>query len=197
MRLNQRDGCPNIESSSHSQLTEDTFKSLCAANPEAKLERTAAGELVILSPTGGEAGRRNLNISMQLGLWNEQTGLGVACDSSTMFQLPNGAFRSPDAAWVELSRWEALTPDEREGFCSLCPDFVVELRSPSDTLKTFREKMNEYIDNGARLGWLIDPKTKQVEIYYPSTSPKILDSPQTVSDDSVLPNFQLKLSLIL
>lgn len=179
------------------QLTEDTFKSLCAANPEAKLECTATGELVIMSPTGGETGRRNLNISMQLGLWNEQTGLGVAFDSSTMFQLPNGAFRSPDAAWVELSRWEALTSDEREGFCPLCPDFVVELRSPSDTLKTLREKMGEYIDNGARLGWLVDPETKQVEIYSPSTSPKILDSPQAVFDDSVLPNFQLKLSLIL
>lgn len=179
------------------QLTDDTFKSLCEVNPEAKLERTAAGELVITSPTGGETGRRNLNISMQLGLWNEYTGLGVAFDSSTMFQLPNGAFRSPDAAWVELSRWEALTPEEREGFCPLCPDFVVELRSPSDGLKTLREKMTEYIDNGARLGWLIDPKTKQVEIYCSGTSPKILESPQTVCDDSVLPNFQLKLSTIL
>ncbi|MEM1281431.1 MAG: Uma2 family endonuclease [Cyanobacteria bacterium P01_H01_bin.152] len=179
------------------QLTEEAFKALCAANPDAKLERAATGELIIMSPTGGETGRRNLNISMQLGLWNQQVGLGVAFDSSTMFQLPNGAFRSPDAAWVELSHWETLTPEEREGFCPLCPDFVVELRSPSDSLKTLREKMTEYIDNGARLGWLIDPKTKQVEIYGPGTSPKILESPQTVCNDSVLPNFQLKLNTIL
>ncbi|MEM0981220.1 MAG: Uma2 family endonuclease [Cyanobacteria bacterium P01_H01_bin.58] len=179
------------------QLTEKAFKALCAANPDAKLERAATGELIIMSPTGGETGRRNLNISMQLGLWNQQVGLGVAFDSSTMFQLPNGAFRSPDAAWIELSRWETLTPEEREGFCPLCPDFVIELRSPSDSLKTLREKMNEYIDNGTQLGWLIDPKTKQVEIYGPGTSPQILDSPQTVYNDSVLPNFQLKLNTIL
>ena len=122
------------------QLTQDAFKSLCEANPEARVERTATGELVIMSPTSGETGRRNLNILMQLGVWNQQTGLGVAFDSSTMFQLPNGAFRSPDAAWVELSRWEALTLEERESFCPLCPDFVVELRSPSDSLKPLREK---------------------------------------------------------
>ncbi|MGD1930768.1 MAG: Uma2 family endonuclease [Leptolyngbyaceae cyanobacterium] len=122
------------------QLTQDAFKSLCEANLEARLERTATGELVIMSPTSGETGRRNLNILMQLGVWNQQTGLGVAFDSSTMFQLPNGAFRSPDAAWVELSRWEALTLEERESFCPLCPDFVVELRSPSDSLKPLREK---------------------------------------------------------
>jgi Uma2 family endonuclease len=178
------------------QLTETAFKSLCASNPDAKLERTAMGELVIMSPTGGETGRRNLNISMQLGMWNERTGLGVAFDSSTMFQLPNGAFRSPDAAWVELSRWEALTDEEREGFCPLCPDFVIELRSPSDSLKTLRDKMTEYIDNGTQLGWLIDPKTQQVEIYRPESSPKALNAPQMLSGDSVLMDFQLSLKSI-
>lgn len=136
-----------------------------------------------MSPTGGETGRRNLNISMQLGLWNQQTGLGVAFDSSTMFQLPNSAFRSPDAAWIELSRWKALTPEEREGFCPLCPDFVIELRSPSDSLKTLREKINEYIDNGAQLGWLIDPKTKQVEMYRLNTAPEILKAPHMILED--------------
>ncbi len=146
-----------------------------------------------MSPTGGETGRRNLNISMQLGVWNERTGLGVAFDSSTMFQLPNGAFRSPDAAWVELSRWQALTLEEREGFCPLCPDFVIELCSPSDSLKTLREKMTEYIDNGTQLGWLIDPKSKQVEIYRPESSPKVLNAPQMLSGNPVLPDFQLNL----
>ncbi|NEQ44083.1 MAG: Uma2 family endonuclease [Leptolyngbya sp. SIOISBB] len=178
------------------QLTEEAFKTLCAANPDAKLERTATGELIIMSPTGGETGRRNLNISMQLGLWNQQVGLGVAFDSSTMFQLPNGAFRSPDAAWIELSCWEALTPEEREGFCPLCPDFVIELRSPSDSLKTLREKMTEYIDNGAQLGWLIDPKSKQVEIYRPDTSPEILKAPQMLSGERILKDFQFNLASI-
>lgn len=179
------------------QLTEEAFKTLCAANPDAKLERAATGELIIMSPTGGETGRRNLNISMQLGLWNQQTVLGVAFDSSTMFQLPNSAFRSPDTAWVELSRWEALTPEEREGFCPLCPDFVVELRSPSDSLKTLRDKMTEYTDNGTQLGWLIDPKTKQVAIYRSDTSPVVLDSPQMLLGESVLLNFQLNLGTLL
>ncbi|MEM6837598.1 MAG: Uma2 family endonuclease [Cyanobacteria bacterium P01_C01_bin.120] len=175
------------------QLTETAFKTLCASNPEAKLERTATGELVIMSPTGGETGRRNLNISMQLGMWNEQAGLGVAFDSSTMFQLPNGAFRSPDAAWVELSRWQALTDEEREGFCPLCPDFVIELRSPSDSLKTLREKMTEYIDNGTQLGWLIDPKTKHVEIYHSNTAPETLNAPQITAGEPVLKDFPLNL----
>jgi len=178
------------------QLTEAAFKALCASNPDAKLERTATGELVIMSPTGGETGRRNLNISMQLGLWNEQAGLGVAFDSSTMFQLPNGAFRSPDAAWVKLSRWEVLTDEEREGFCPLCPDFVIELRSPSDSLKTLRDKMTEYIDNGTQLGWLIDPKSKQVEIYRSDISPENLTAPQMLLGDPDLPGFQLNLSPI-
>ncbi|MGF1457658.1 MAG: Uma2 family endonuclease [Leptolyngbyaceae cyanobacterium] len=178
------------------QLTEAAFKTLCASNPEAKLERTATGELVVISPTGGETGRRNLNISMQLGLWNEQTRLGVAFDSSTMFQLPNGAFRSPDAAWVELSRWQALTPEEREGFCPLCPDFVIELRSPSDSLNPLRDKMAEYIDNGTQLGWLIDPKTKQVEIYCSRTSPETLNAPQVIASELVLKDFQLNLNSI-
>ena len=178
------------------QLTETAFKSLCASNPDAKLERTAMGELVMMAPTGGETGRRNLHISMQLGLWNEQTGLGVAFDSSTMFQLPNGAFRSPDAAWVEFSRWAALTDEEREGFCPLCPDFVIELRSPSDSLKSLRDKTTEYIDNGTQLGWLIDPKSQQAEIYRPDTAPEILTAPQMRSGDPVLLGFQLNLKSI-
>lgn len=176
------------------QLTVEAFMALCVANPDAKLERTASGELVIMPPTGGETGRRNLNIAMQLGFWNQQTGLGVAFDSSTMFQLPTGALRSPDAAWVQLSRWEALTPEEREGFCPLCPDFVIELRSPSDSLQSLRNKMTEYIANGTQLGWLIDPKTKKVDIYRPNASPEILNTPKMVAGESVLPDFLLNLS---
>ena len=113
-----------------------------------------------------------------------------------MFQLPNGAFRSPDAAWIKLSHWQALTLEEREGFCPLCPDFVVELRSPSDSLKPLRDKMIEYIDNGTQLGWLIDPKNKQVEIYRPDTPPKILNAPQIITGAPVLPSFQLNLRAI-
>lgn len=146
-------------------LTDDQFYQLCQANRDVRFERTAKGELIVMSPTGGETGDLNSEMNFQLRAWNKQTGLGKVFDSSTGFKLPNGADRSPDAAWVMLDRWEALTPEQRRKFPPLALDFVVELRSASDDLKRLQDKMNEYRDNGVRLGWLIDPQNQRVEIY--------------------------------
>ena len=132
-------------------LTDDAFSALCRANPEVKFERTTKGELIVMPPTGGETGRRNSELTFQLQGWSRQNELGVVFDSSTMFQLPNGAYRSPDAAWIPLEKWEALTPEGREAFPQICPDFVVELRQSSDSLRSIQDKMQEYMDNGARL----------------------------------------------
>ena len=134
------------------KLTSEQFYQLCQANPDLKLERNANGELIVMPPTGGETGKRNSNINLQIGNWNQQTQLGEVFDSSTGFTLPNGADRSPDAAWVEKSRWSALTAEQREKFIPLCPDFVIELLSPNDSLKKTQDKMQEYIENGCRLG---------------------------------------------
>jgi Uma2 family endonuclease len=142
----------NLEPIIH--LNSEQFKQLCDANPEAVLELTSKGELVIMSPTGGESGIQNGWLTTQLVFWTRQDGTGVAFDSSTMFKLPSGAFRSPDASWVKRSRWDSLTNEEKKTFSPICPDFVVELRSPSDSLKQLQDKMQEYIDNGAQLGWL-------------------------------------------
>ena len=179
------------------QLTDEAFYALCRANPEVKFERTAQVKLIVMPPTGGETGNRNIKLSARLENWAEQDGSGIAFDSSTMFQLPNGAYRSPDAAWIPLAGWEALTLEEREAFPPLCPDFVVELRSPSDSLKTVQDKMQEYMDNGARLGWLIDPKSQQVEIYRQGKEKEILRSPTSLSGEEVLPGFVLDLNRIL
>ncbi len=178
-------------------LTPDQFYALCQANPDTKLERTAAGELVVMSPTGGESGSRNRKLTQRLGNWSDQDGTGEAFDSSTMFQLPNGAFRSPDAAWIALSRWNALTPEERRTFPPLCPDFVVELRSESDSLSSLQAKMQEYIANGARLGWLLNPQGQQVEIYQPGQPKQVLTAPTQLSGEAVLPGFVLDLQGIL
>jgi len=178
-------------------LTDEAFYELCRSNPNVKFERTAMGELVVMSPTGGESGQRNADIIVDLGLWNRQTQLGVTFDSSTGFKLPNGAERSPDAAWVRGDRWEALTPEQRRKFPPLAPDFVVELRSPSDDLNTLQAKMKEYIDNGVQLGWLINPQDQQVEIYRSGQPVELLQSPQNLSGETVLPGFILDLGRIL
>ena len=159
------------------KVTHEQFQQIAAVNPDLRLERTATGELIVMPPTGSETGNRNLDIEGQLWLWNRQTKLGKAFNSSSGFHLPNGADRSPDAAWVKLERWEALTPQERESFAPLCPDFVVELRSPSDNMEMLRAKMREYIDNQARLGWLIDRKNRKVEIYRQGQDVEVLDNP--------------------
>jgi len=178
-------------------LTDEAFYQLCRANPDVKFERSAQGELVIMSPTGGESGRRNADITIDLGLWNRQTQLGYTFDSSTCFKLPNGAERSPDAAWVEHSRWESLSPEQREKFPPIAPDFVIELRSASDSLPPLQAKMQEYQANGVRLGWLINPQDQQVEIYRQSSPGQVLRAPQQLSGESVLPGFTLNLARVL
>ncbi|MGK7907454.1 MAG: Uma2 family endonuclease [Synechococcus sp.] len=178
------------------ELTDEQFFQLCRRHRDLKFERTVSGELVIMSPTGGMTGDRNAELTFQLRAWSRQNGLGISFDSSTGFKLPNGADRSPDASWVASARWNALTPEQKERFVPLCPDFVVELQSPSDSLERIRQKMAEYADNGAQLGWLINRQQRQVEIYRPGQSPEILDAPQTLSGEAVLPGFILDLTLI-
>jgi Uma2 family endonuclease len=177
-------------------LTDEQFWQLCQDNDDLQFERTATGELIIMSPTGGSTGKRNADLIFQLQAWNRQSQLGEVFDSSSGFKLPNGADRSPDASWIKLDRWNALTPEEQDKFPPLCPDFVVELMSPSDALSKTRNKMAEYIENGVQLGWLINRKQKQVEIYRPQEQPEILTNPETVSGEDVLPGFILDLSTI-
>ena len=182
-------------------MTDEQFYQLCLANKDWRLELTAEGELIIMPPTGGETGISNSDLNLQLGLWNRQTKLGKVFDSSTEFRLPNGAKRSPDASWVKLERWEALSREDRVRFPPLCPDFVVELRSRTDSLEELRAKMREYRDNNARLGWLIDPQTPLVEIYRLNRDVETiafsLDEPPTLSGEEVLPGFVLDLTTIL
>jgi len=178
------------------KLTSEQFYQLCEENPDLKLERNANGELIVMPPTGGETGKSNSTANAQIWTWNEQTELGEVFDSSTGFTLPNKADRSPDASWVEKSRWSALTPEQREKFIPLCPDFVIELVSPSDSLKKTQEKMPEYMENGCRLGWLINRKKREVEIYRPGQDVEVLQSPLTLSGENVLPGFVLNLQKI-
>ncbi len=174
-------------------LTDEQYYQLCQNNRESKFERTPQGELIIMSPTGGNTGRYNLKITQQLANWSDVDGTGVAFDSSTGFKLPNGADRSPDAAWVSLEKWNSLSDKEQEKFPPICPDFVIELRSPSDALKPLQDKMLEYLDNGMRLGWLINRKERQVEIYRQGQQKEVLEYPITLSGENVLPNFVLNL----
>jgi len=178
-------------------LTDEQFWQLCQNNRDLRFERAATGELMIMPPTGSETGRRNVKLTTQLEIWNSQTNLGVVFDSSTGFKLPNGANRSPDAAWVAKERWEALTAEQQEKFAPICPDFVVELRSPSDNLENLQKKMREYIANGARLGWLLNRQNREVEIYRPNQEVEIKRSPTTLSGENVLPGFILSLEEIL
>jgi Uma2 family endonuclease len=178
-------------------LTDEQFFQLCQNNRDLRFERTVTGELIIMPPTGGITGDRNSELNFQLRAWNHQQKLGKVFDSSTGFKLPNGADRSPDASWVAIERWNALTPEQQEKFVPFCPDFVVELRSKSDVFSKVQAKMQEYIDNGAKLGWLIDPQRKIVEIYRPNREVEILRSPSTLSGENVLPEFILDLSEIL
>ena len=174
-------------------LTDEQFFQLCQNNPDVRFERTASGELIIMPPTGSITGNRNSDLNYQLTAWNRKYKLGKTFDSSSGFKLPNGAERSPDASWVKIERWDVLTEEEQERFAPLCPDFVVELMSPSDTLEKTRAKMKEYMENGASLGWLINRKRKQIEIYRLNKKVEILESPQTISVDDVLPGFVLEL----
>lgn len=178
-------------------LSDDQFFELCQRNRDYRFERTVSGELLIMPPTGSETGNYNGRLTQRLFNWADINELGIAFDSSTGFKLPNGADRSPDASWVKRERWEALTPEQRKKFAPICPDFVVELRSKTDSLKELQEKMREYRDNGARLGWLIDRKNQRVEIYRPGQDVEVIESPATLLGEEVLPGFILDLQGIL
>jgi Uma2 family endonuclease len=181
------------------RLTDDLFVRLCGANPDLRLERTARGELEIMTPAGSGSGRRNAALTFQLVGWANATGrgLGQCFDSSCGFALPNGAIRSPDASWVAQARWDTLTPEQQESFAPLCPDFIAELRSPTDKVIKLREKMREYRAQGCRLGWLINPKAGTVEVYRPGLPVERLERPTTLSGEDVLPGFVLDLKGIL
>ena len=173
------------------ELSDRQFFELCQLNRDLRLERTSQGDVVIMPPTGSETGRKNFELTSLFGNWVHTDGSGVGFDSSTGFTLPNGAKRSPDLAWVKRSRWEALTRQQQQEFAPLCPDFVLEWRSPSDALAYIQDKMREYLDNGAQLGWLIDPIEKKVYVYRPQAAGECLDNPQTVPGAPVLPGFVL------
>lgn len=174
-------------------LSDEQFFQLCQDNEDLRLELTAEGELIIMAPTGGTTGSRNATINARLTVWAEKDGTGLTFDSSTLFCLPNGAKRSPDAAWVSYERWNALTEEQRESIVPLCPDFVLELRSATDSLRFLEAKMQEYIANGAQLGFLIDPKSTRVYVYRPDESVETLDNPETISGEPVLPGFVLSM----
>ena len=175
-------------------LTDEQFFQLCQNNRDLRFERTATGQLIIMPPTGSETSDRNAELTYQLRAWSRQSQLGKSFDSSGGFKLPNGAERSPDASWVDKERWNRLTSAEKEAFAPLCPDFVVELMSPSDSLEKTRLKMQEYMENGARLGWLINRRQQQVEIYRPDQEVEMLQNPQFLSGETVLPDFTLDLT---
>ena len=178
------------------ELTDDDFYQLCQNNPDVRFERTAKGELVIMPPVGGEGGKREADLITDLNLWNRQANLGVVFSSSAGFKLPNGADRSPDAAWIKHDRWNSLTPEQKRKFPPIAPDFVIELRSESDDLTTLRAKMQEYMDNGVQLGWLLDPKDQIVEIYRQGQPVEVLNAPERLSGETVLPKFTLDLNRI-
>ncbi|WP_042154263.1 Uma2 family endonuclease [Planktothrix agardhii] len=177
-------------------LTSEHFWQLCQENHDFQFERTTSGELIIMPPTGGNTGKRNADLIFQLLVWKRQNNLGEVFDSNTGFTLPNGADRAPDASWVSRERWESLTPEQQDKFVPLCPDFVVELMSPSDSLEKTRQKMQEYQENGAKLGWLINRKQQQIEVYRLHQDVEILEYPNQVSGEDILPGFILDLTSI-
>lgn len=174
-------------------MNDDQFFDFCQLNRDLNIERDQLGDLLIMSPTGSETDERNFNLIVQLGIWTKKDGTGVGFGSSGGFTLPNGAVRSPDAAWIKKERWEAIPVEQRKKFAPICPDFVVELRSETDSLKTLQEKMAEYIENGVKLGWLIDRKQGKVFIYRPGQVVAELDHPQTLNGEDILPGFVLDL----
>ncbi|MCL6752808.1 Uma2 family endonuclease [Nostoc sp. CCCryo 231-06] len=178
------------------QMTNEQFYEFCQANGDLRIERTASGEVIIMPPAFSDTGNRNFNIAAQLGYWTEQDGTGIGFDSSTGFTLPNGAMRSPDASWIELERWNVLTDAQKASFAPICPSFVIELRSSSDRLIKLQDKMQEYINNGASLGWLIDRQYRKVYIYRPNRKLEILENPEVVAGNPELPGFILRMPKI-
>lgn len=179
------------------RLSDEEFEQLCAEYSELRVEMTSEGEVILMAPVATEGGKRNFTLTTRFGVWVEADGTGVGFDSSTGFTLPNGAKRSPDASWIKLERWNALPAQQKKTFALICPDFVVELRSGSDRLSTLQRKMEEYLANGASLGWLIDPLENKIHIYRPQTAIEILDNPTEISGAPLLTNFVLKLDGIL
>jgi Uma2 family endonuclease len=177
-------------------MTEEQFYEFCLANRDLRIERTASGEVIVMPPAFSDTGNRNFNIAAQLWNWAERDGTGLGFDSSSGFTLPNGATRSPDAAWIKLERWNALTEQQKASFAPICPDFVIELRSASDTLSSLQKKMEEYIANGTVLGWLIDRKNRKVYIYRPHQELEILNAPETISGDPELLGLELVMAKI-
>jgi Uma2 family endonuclease len=179
------------------RISDDDFWRLCQENPNMRLERSADGELIVMAPAAPEGSLRNAGITAQLWHWNQQTGLGVVFDSSAGFTLPNSSIRGPDASWMTRDRWKKIPPEERRRFSHVCPDFVAELRSRSNDRKTLLEKMEEYLAQGVRLGWLIDPENQTVDIYHPDRPVETLKKAATLSGEDVLPGFVLDLKGIL
>jgi Uma2 family endonuclease len=178
-------------------LSDERFAEFCAQYPELRIEMNREGEMMIMLPVVSRGGRRNFNLTGRFFVWSERDGSGVGFDSSTGFTLRNGAKRSPDVSWIKRERWDALSEEQKDDFAPICPDFVVELRSKSDRLKHLQEKMEEYIENGAALGWLIDPLEKKVHVYRPGSSIQVLDNPTEISGDPLLKGLVLKLEGIL
>ena len=176
------------------ELTDDEFFALCQLNRDLRLERTAEGDIIVMPPTGAETGNRNTSITGQLYNWTKQDGTGAAFDSSTGFKLPNGADRSPDGAWVRKSRLATLSHEEKLKFPPLCPDFVIELMSPTDKLSATQAKMDEYMENGASLGWLLDPETRRAYVYRPGKSVIVMENAKEISAEPELSGFVLDLS---
>ncbi|MEO1560394.1 MAG: Uma2 family endonuclease, partial [Cyanobacteria bacterium J06632_19] len=172
----------------------EQFYKLCQNNHELQFERTKTGDLIIMPPVGGDSGNREADLIIDLGIWNRQTALGYTFSSSTVFKLPNGANRSPDAAWIKKERWESLTPEQRPKFPPIAPDFIIELRSARDDLEMLREKMLEYMDAGVKLAWLINPQEQQVEVYRQGIDMEVKSLPTELSGESLLLGFQLSLS---
>lgn len=183
-----------LDLNSTMELTDERFEQICHSNRDLRFERSAKGELVVMSPAGSDTGRQNWGLAGQLWIWNQRTRLGVGFDSSAGFTLPNGAIRSPDLSWIKQERWDTLSQAQKRKFAPICPDFVVELCSPSDRLTDVQSKMQEYLNNGTRLGWLIIPENRQVEIYRLNRDVEVLSNPVSLSGEDVLPGFELDLS---
>ena len=178
------------------EITEDQLAQLSSDNGELRLELSAERELIIMPPAFSETGWQELELALQVGIWAKENGTGRAFGPTAGFTLPNGAIRAPDVSWIPLSRWESLGADGRHGFAKICPDFVIELRSASDSLAEVRGKMEEYMASGARLGLLVDPQNRRVHVYRPGQPVEVLEEPTAVSADPVLPGFVLDLSVI-
>jgi Uma2 family endonuclease len=197
MRISPQEITPLVlQMSPAIEMTDEQFFTFCQQNRNYRIERTATKEIIIMLPTGSETGNRNFDLIVQLGIWTRQNGTGIGFDSSAGFTLPNGAIKSSDAAWVKLEKWQNLTPEQQQNFAPICPDFIVELRSPSDNLQILKDKLQEYIDNGTSLGLLIDRKNRQVYIYRPNSPIECLDNPSNINCEPVLPGFILDLSTI-